>query len=312
MSDVTIVGPNGVKAVMHDDGSITYPAGAGPTGRRAEAGMAPRPPSERMSDDQLGINAGPIHDNSDTRTTLGKILEQPRQHRYEIDPKNPAQMRATSKDPNSGFDNDPIAHEIATQAMLMPALHVAGLGVSALGRKLLSGEGGKAAELLRSRGLPIKPGAEPVPEIPGGADVLNPEAIVKGGPYDGQKVGEALAKLRRLEANGADVGAQIEHVAGQAPVTPPVAPDPAIAAARETLKFKGPHGVDALPALMGAPLLHVGHGIPALAPAAMAMMARNAAPLAARVAGPALEAAGAGMAQVPMSPLMQAVMGRGE
>lgn len=72
--------------------------------------------------------------------------------------------------PQTELEGDPLAQEIAGAAMTMPALHVAGLGLSAVGRKLLQSRAGQAAKFLADQGAPVatpKPPSflEPAPEF---------------------------------------------------------------------------------------------------------------------------------------------------
>jgi hypothetical protein len=284
MSDVVIVGPGGVKATLHDDGSITYPAGAGPTGRRAEAGMAPLPPSMRKGDDDLGIG--------DKELPTGKTVQYgpggypasdggPATRVFDHGPRTQDQINNGRDSHISQEMDDPGARMIAEQAALSPLLHLAGMGVSAAGRALENTAGGQAARVLAEKG--------------GGAMVrdLSPEAEAE------------LAHIRQMREAAPERAPMLDR-REEAILEQGINPDPSVSAARETLRFKGPHGGDLGTGAAGYLLGHMGgHGSVGLASAAVPLLMRNAAPIAGRLAAP-MANAGTRMAPelVPPSSLL--------
>jgi hypothetical protein len=208
---------------------------------------------------------------------------------------------------NSGSPRD-VAMSAGAGAALPLLLQAAG----ALGGKLMSSEGGRAAQVLADRGLPVH---APFDEAPGG---FRADLPVKGGDFGGMPSGKAIEHLEAMKASPnlprgstGPIDAEIARIRGAAS-----AGDPEVDAARSALKFHGPHMGDVGGAgAAAAALMHTGHaglaGIPALA----LMAARNATPIAGRLAMPLANAAAAGGRAVPVSsmlasPLLQAATGR--
>ena len=324
MSDVQIVGPGGVKATLHDDGSITYPAGAGPTGRRAMGGMPPLPASMRQSDEELDLpSSGPI------RTDLvGVNSQQPRDSGAGGTTgtggttlpflATPRQSDVTERKPHiqTELESDPLLQEGVGQAMTLPLLHAAAWLVSAAGRGLLGTRGGQAAKFLSEAGEPIRAPTKPFGQP---ATEFDPAVTVKGGDFGGMPAGRAVEQLeamkgsRNLPKGTVDaIDAEIARIKGAAPMTA----DPEIARARAALEFHGPHVADmGMGGGAAAALLHAGHGGLAGIPALSLMAMRNIGPIAGRAALPTLrlgEALGAASPDLALSgsPLLQAAEGR--
>ena len=182
---------------------------------------------------------------------------------------------------------------------------------SALGGKLAGSEGGRAAQVLADRGLPIKPAFD---EAPGG---FKPAATVKGGDFGGMPAGKAVERLEALKASpnlprgtSDAIDAEIARIRTAAST-----PDPEVEAARKALELHGPHMGDlGLGGGAAAALMHTGHAGLAGIPGIAMMLARNATPLAGRAVAPLASAVAGATPAVPAaayfaSPIMQAVMG---
>lgn len=136
---------------------------------------SPRAPSESMSDVDLGIESGP-------RVTYDSTAGAPGTRSMALPGgSNEASMHAgpaPRAHETTELEGDPIAQEIVGQAMTMPLLHVAGLGMSSLGRKLMEPAASKFANTVMD---------------------VDRDAIVKGGSMAGEKVGAALDKIERMK-----------------------------------------------------------------------------------------------------------------
>lgn len=139
-------------------------------------------PSHQMkneSDVDLGIESGPIvanpHNAMDRTLGVGTQLPGGKNER--------ASEQALPARQQTELEGDPIAQQIVGQAMTMPALHVAGLGLSAVGRKLLQSRAGQAAKFLADQGAPVaapKPTSflEPPPEFDPMGDLARARAAL--------------------------------------------------------------------------------------------------------------------------------------
>lgn len=123
----------------------------------------PQPAPRNLTDEQAGAASGPLYT-----------------HRRPAGGTDFASERSPKEAANAeGEMNDPGARELLMQAETMPGLHMIGLGLSGLGRKMM----GPAAEKFANSTI----------------DVAH-DAVVKTGRYAGQKVGEALDQIKRLRA----------------------------------------------------------------------------------------------------------------
>lgn len=178
--------------------------------------------------------------------------------------------------PQTELEGDGLTQEILSQAMTMPLLHAIGLGMSIPAKKILSSEGGQAAERIAAA------------KAAGPRVDFDPEAIVESGSMKGAKAGEALDHLNRLKANGANVERDLENVM-DAGMKPSSGIDPADA---QTMHIGGPHI-----GMHGAYLPHA--SLPAIV-GRLTVPAKIAAATGAGIAKP--------VSSFMMSPLMQAVM----
>lgn len=146
-----------------------------PTGEHADkarqilATLPARDPSDAsghgprdLTDDQAGVGSGPLASRV-LSVAGGKPL---------VGLPGPPQDVTAAPRPHvqTELEGDPMAQEILGQAMTMPLLHVAGLGLSGIGRKLLDTRAGQAAKFLADQGAPVaapKPTSflEPSPEF---------------------------------------------------------------------------------------------------------------------------------------------------
>ncbi len=269
MSDVQIVGPGGVKATLHDDGSITYPAGAGPTGRRAESGAPPLPRSMRASDDELGIGDKELPTGNTVQYGPGGYPAEdggPTERVFDESPRTQEQSNRGRDSHITQEMDDPGARMIVEQAALSPLLHLAGMAGEAA---LRTTSGARAARLLANRGE---------------------GAVIRDLSPDAETELEQIRRLREAapeRANSPVMRNREEHLLEQG-----MKPDPEVAAARETMRLKGPHGGDL--GTGGAAFLlghYGGHGTLGLAASGLPLVLRNAAPLAGRAYMPLAAAA---------------------
>jgi hypothetical protein len=240
---------------------------------QANAPSLPAQHERPVTDEQLGIANQPVRGSEidtaltgDPATTTARA--QPAMDAAAVAPIPTA--RDARRD--QGEMSDPGAREMLAQAETMPALHVAGLGLSALGSKLLA----PAAERLGSQAVNV-----------------DRDAIVKGGSLAGQKVGDALDHLEKMRTvapeRGPFLDREKENILEQATSAAPVASDALHLGHLAALAGHGPTGL-AIRALAAAP------------GAAMDMAGRGLARTGGAVAGMP--------ASMLSSPLLQAVTGR--
>lgn len=164
-------------------------------------------PSRQMknqSDVDLGIESGPLVGAMPQSGTFGPPTAG-----------KPLQIQGGTNDtatppthPTTELEGDPMAREIVGQAMTMPLLHMAGLGLSGIGRKMMEPAASKLANTVMD---------------------VDREAIVKGGSMAGEKVGAALDKIKRLREAAPErapfLDAEEEKILDQATAGAPPADD---------------------------------------------------------------------------------------
>jgi hypothetical protein len=212
-------------------------------------------------------------------------------------------------------------------------------------RSLTDDQAGVASGPLESRALSIA-GGKPIAGLPGAPRDVTAQAPhhiqteLEGDPIAQEIVGQAalMGPLHLLSGGASYLGRKLMQTEGgqaakylaqrglplEAPPRPFGAPPPVAGAAsseqevmraRDALKFKAPHVGDlGVGGAGAAALLHAGHAGLAGLPGLAALAARNAAPIAGRLAMPLIRAGEVGAAASPAmslagNPLLEAAVG---
>lgn len=213
----------------------------------AQEAMSPQP--RELTDEEAGVEHDP--ETSRLMTLTGR-------------PDSPAvaAMGPRKWHPTTELEGDPGAQMIVQQAELSPLMRMLGMGVSATGRALEGTAGGRAAKVIAEKGAD--------------AMVNEPSAEAES----------QLAHIRQMRTAAPERAPMLDRQE-ESILENSIKPDPEVEAARETLRFKGPHGGDLGTGGAAYLLGHFGgHGSLGLGAAGLPLLLRNASPIAGRIATP--------------------------